>query len=928
MDASRRGDKISDVFSAALEQAPGERDAFVRERCRDDTAVADEVLALLAIHERLEAADALLDEPADDFIGTTVGSYKVVRLLGKGGMGRVYLASRSDGSFQRDVAIKIIGDRFAHDLTSRFEQERRILAVLRHPHIATLFDAGVTAAGRMYLLMEYIDGPSLTDYCRERRLGLRARIELFTRVCDAVGYAHQNLVVHRDLKPGNILVDGRGEPKLLDFGIAKMLTTARRDPDPTDPARRRLTPAYASPELLSGGPTQTAMDVYALGIVLYELVTGERPSRPDERSTVLLRPSDCLQARLPELMVRQRREAGVMLPSQLRGDIDAIVEKALADDWQHRYQSAEALADDLRAWASHRPVAARHAGVLYRGGKLLRRNAALSTAATIAAIALLVAAGVLFQLWRQARDARDRAHARLEAVAGLATSLFEVDRGLARIDGATAARRSLADSLRHYLETFSQTDDRRVLLDAARAYQRLGDVEGNVNSSNLGRPDVAIAHYDRAIRILQRLAAGRQEPDVMIALARGLASRGDIHAGQSSWDAAEADYRAALTQLPETVSGAAATDVPLTASIHRALGDVYRQRRSPDVALTHYERALALDRQAARAGLAGDEVRRLEALTQVRLGDARRDLGSLTDARDHYERAVALLASLTGDLPRRDLQREAALGYARLGQAVRDAGADTGRAEFERAIGMLRGLAASDDADARARRDLVTTLFNYSDLLERVDRQRWRATLDEARVLARRDASEWPDDTEARRMLTAIEDRLARGGTVSLQLASVDAGKPIEAGEPLTVGQRLRAEANVPPGWSRYLLVFGADGPAEIFDEGRLASQAWTIEVRGPMPAQTVLLVASPMPLTPAQRDAVVRSVESTPEPRIVDVDSHIVWRDNTDRVESVAASRGKPEERRWTRTILQRVSALGGVRLSGRTFPLRVPLP
>lgn len=925
MDASARAKQIQDVFAAALEQPQSDREAFVSQACSDDVDSAAEVLALLEVHELLAASDALFEEPSETIIGSTIGSYKVIRLLGEGGMGRVYLASRADGSFQRDVAIKVIGDRLAPDLARRFEQERRILASLRHPNIAVLLDAGVTPAGRRYFIMEYIDGRPVTDYCQAHQLDLPARVDLFLRICGAVAHAHHNLVVHRDLKPSNILVDQQGQPKLLDFGIAKTLTAAHRDSDPTDPRRKRLTPAYASPELIGGQPAHTTMDVYALGILLYELLTDTRAPRADMQSAQpITPPSDCLEENLPQLLVRAKRERGVVLPRQLRGDLDAIVGRALAPDWRHRYPSVEALAGDLRAWVSGRPVDARGGGVWYRSRKFIRRNATVSAAAAISLCALLLAVGVLFRLWTETREARDRANRRLDAVAGLASSMFDVDRALARLNGATMARRGLADALSRYLATTSKTDDERLLLDAARAHQRLGDIEGNVNGSNLGRPAEAVAHYDQAIRIFQALRANGDQPGVKVALAQALASRADVRAGQEAWDDAEAGYSAALSLVPEAGSTLSPPELSVAASVHRSLGDVRLRRGNPADALSHYERALALNRSAAAVqSSSGPDERRVDALTQIRLGDARLASGALTQARAHYEEAATTLELLAGDARDRDLMRDAALGYARLAVTLNASDVEAGLGEFDRALGILRMLVASDPADARAQRDLMATLFEYSEVLERRDPQRWRATLDEARAIARRRNAEQPDDPTRRQELAAIEGRLAGSGSVSLQLVS-GSGQPIAAGgEPVRLGQLLRAVARVPPGWSRYLLVFGAEGPAEILDERALAAMQWTIAIKGPMPAETVLLIAAASPLTSEQRSALTSSIDGVTGSRSVGFDSHIIWRDRTDRIETVAASRGTPERTPWTEEIQRRMAALGNVRVIGRTFPV-----
>ena len=298
--------------------------------------------------------------------GERVGPYQLVRPLGAGGMAEVWLAQRADGTFRREVALKLpMLSRLRPDLARRFAREREILARLEHVNIARLYDAGVTPGGLPYLAMEYVPGEPLTDWCDAHRLGLRERVRLFLQVLDAVQYAHGRHVIHQDLKPSNILVTEAGHVRLLDFGVAKLLSAQdERHTQLTQLYGRALTPAYASPELLRGECPNTASDIYSLGVVLYELLAGSRPYRI--KSSV---------------------------SRSLRGDLDAIVLRALSKAPHQRYDSASALADDLQRYLSSRPVQARPHSPLYRAGKfMLRHRAAIATAAALAVLAAVVVA--------------------------------------------------------------------------------------------------------------------------------------------------------------------------------------------------------------------------------------------------------------------------------------------------------------------------------------------------------------------------------------------------------------------------------------------------------------------------------------------------------------------------------------------------------
>ena len=367
-----------------LSRAAGETDAFMREP------------ALAA--DGLDAFDDASDEA-----GSTVGPYRLIRELGAGGMATVWLAERSDGSLQRQVALKLPRIGWATGLARRMVRERDILAALEHPHIARLYDAGVTEAGRPWLAMEFVSGVPIDEYCRAQRLDVAQRLGLFLQVADAVAHAHARLIVHRDLKPNNVLVTPEGEVRLLDFGVAKLLEEEAADANLTQLLGRAVTPDYASPEQVSGRPVGVATDVYSLGIVLYELLTGQRPYRIGRITAAALEQA-ITEADVP--LASSRAGTDRALRRALRGDIDTILAKALKKDPSERYASVEAFAADVRRHVAGRPVLARPDAFGYRLAKFVRRNrgAVLAGALVFGAIV----AGLVGTLWQAAQAQHER----------------------------------------------------------------------------------------------------------------------------------------------------------------------------------------------------------------------------------------------------------------------------------------------------------------------------------------------------------------------------------------------------------------------------------------------------------------------------------------------------------------------------------------
>lgn len=410
---------VREIYEKAVLLHDGVRDAFVETECGGHSGIQAEVRRLLEARERIPT---WLEQPAlgaaGNFArlaplrmeGRQLGGYTLVREIGRGGMGCVYLAERSDGAYRKQVAIKLVlPSANADAMVARFQHEREILASLDHPNIARLLDGGATDEGWPYFVMEYVDGKPIHTWCDERRLSVSQRLELFRDVLSAVRYAHQRLVVHRDLKPGNILVTGDGVVKLLDFGIAKVVTAnAGKEPE-TVTLTTMMTPDYASPEQISGAPITTLSDVYSLGVVLYELLTGHRPYRllsaavhemarviaevdPPRPSEIIATESDGGRGRDPvtPASVSAVREGDPgRLRKRLSGDLDSILLNSLHKEPERRYSSAEAFASDLERHLSHLPVAAREANAWYRVRRFFRRNPGMVVAVALAALPLV-----------------------------------------------------------------------------------------------------------------------------------------------------------------------------------------------------------------------------------------------------------------------------------------------------------------------------------------------------------------------------------------------------------------------------------------------------------------------------------------------------------------------------------------------------------
>lgn len=496
---------VEEIFHAALEVTVAARAEFVRQRSDGDAAIEKEVAGIL---EGYDAQERLSPMPeTDGRIGERFGAFEIVRKIGEGGMGAVYLGRRHE-DFEQQAAIKLIrGSPAAAVLMSqRFRQERQILAGLDHPNIARLLDGGVTAAGQPYLVMEYVEGVRLDQYCTAHGLALRERLELFRKICAAVHFAHQHLVIHRDLKPGNILVNDRGEPKLLDFGIAKVLSEqGSPDQTATMTAELALTPLYASPEQIRGFSCTVASDVYSLGVILYELLAGAGPYA-ESRST----PAELIAAVITGEPRRPSQAAPEVERAALRGDLDGIAMKSLAKLPEDRYGSVEQFSEDIRRYLEGLPVTAVEGTRLYFARKFVLRHRVAVAGAVLVVWSLV--GGLAATLWQARVADRERvlAEQRFSDARKLASYLlFPLYDEVRTLPGSLPVRADMAAQSLEYLDRLAaaKSTDRALRLELAEGYVRLGGVfETPVGSGDsLGNTKKAIESDQKAVALLEPL---------------------------------------------------------------------------------------------------------------------------------------------------------------------------------------------------------------------------------------------------------------------------------------------------------------------------------------------------------------------------------------------------------------------------------------
>ena len=765
-----RWQQIQNILDKAWASGPSAWTTYLDEACAGDPSLRQEVESLL---QSLDAAGDFLENPFSDnaseaggpsLIGQSFGPYRIVAELGRGGMGTVYRAVRA-GDYEQQVAIKLIKRGLDTDFVlRRFRDERQILAKLQHPGIARMLDGGSTPDGLPYFVMECIEGQPLDRYCDENKLSLADRLRLFRLVCSAVEYAHRNLIVHRDIKPGNILVTSDGTPRLLDFGIAKLLNAEPADSSPpqTTTVMKMMTPDYASPEQASGGVITTATDVYSLGVVLHVLLTGALPHRTapdldvDEPSTAILK--------------NDTGEDEEKLRRKLAGDLDNIVLMALREKPERRYSSVENLSEDIRRHLEGLPVAARRDTFSYRAVKFVKRHTAGVAAAVF--ITLTLAAGIGATLWeaRVASAQRARAERRFNDVRQLAhTLMFDIYDGVKDLAGATQSRKQILDSALRYLDSLTQESggDPALQRELASAYQRMGEVRFQQTMGNLGDTPGALESYGKSLSLRKAIAgsaAATSDDQLNLAKSYYYISRilnvagnvaGSLKNGQQAVSILE-DMRSKTPRDEKVLSA--------LQSSYDAVGDALSSDangsglgRIAEAADVH-QKALVLAQGRAK------KYPRAVAICLIKVGNDRKKLGDRRGAIAAYYQARDILQKLAGDTTKAEPRRDVAGIASAIGDTlILDGNGKDALPVYARCLQISKDLAAADPANRLAQTDLglaYTGVGNAFYVLG--DWQSAKDNLAIAREVIGRASAHDPLDGGARDMLASLDVQIGQ----------------------------------------------------------------------------------------------------------------------------------------------------------------------
>jgi eukaryotic-like serine/threonine-protein kinase len=740
-----RWERVKQLVGEAMTLEARERESFVDGLCQGDSELQREVRSLLSFHD--QARTDFLNESAVDLErGTSaaparthrqrIGPYEITEEIGRGGMGEVYRAVRADGQYTKEVAIKLVqGGSSA--LLDRFRNERQILASLDHPNIARLHDGGSTDAGVPYLVMELIEGIRIDEYCKQHKLSVNERLQLFLHVCDAVQFAHQRLIIHRDLKPGNILVTADGVPKLLDFGIAKILEVEPEGQgESTMTLFRLLTPQYASPEQVKGEPITTASDVYSLGVVLYELLTGRSPypkssTAPHEAARAAceyepLKLSTVVRSRKTiahdeaegsDTDSKQGAVAPDKLAKQLRGDLDNIVLKALRKEPQRRYTSVEQFAGDIRRNLAKLPILGRKDTAGYRASKFVSRHKGGVTAA--AAVALILLAGLVITL-REARIAERR----FNDVRGLSNSLiFDVHDSIKDLPGSTPARKIIVDRALQYLNVLARESagDLGLQRELATAYERVGSVQGDYLENNLGDSKGTLVSYEKALEIRKQIDAKSGDWQDRLALAVGhrLVAHQQWATGNRSGSRENIDRAIAISEALNTAQANNAKILYELSFDHEVSGTIGYpgDAKGNQKAIDDYRRALAVEVIALK--IQPDDIQTLHgyAVDSRYIGD----LLEQTDPRaalPYYEKSLEINRKLTQRSTEIQYARSVAISYSNIADVYADLGDYAREVENNRkSLEMYQDLNRADPKNALLRQGLAIAYVNTATAL-------------------------------------------------------------------------------------------------------------------------------------------------------------------------------------------------------------------
>jgi eukaryotic-like serine/threonine-protein kinase len=832
---AERWQKIDEIFQTILDCTPDKRTALLESSCGGDAELQNEIESLLTAYEKVhftlssafQDGMKLLDQQASkERVGRRIGPYRVLREIGHGGMGSVYLAARADNAYQKFVAIKLIRRGLDSDIVRRFRTERQILATLDHSNIARLLDAGSTDDGLPYFVMEYIEGTPIDKYCDEHNLNITERLKLFQSVCMAVCYAHQNLVIHRDIKPGNVLVTRDGVPRLLDFGIAKLLAPGS-EPDQTLTRIHPLTPQYASPEQVRGQVVTTASDVYSLGVLLYVLLTGQRPYRGAMSSAAEIERTICEEEpEKPSVAVLNKRairrpdseditpisisRASEGTPEKLRrrlqGDLDNIVLKALSKEPQRRYASVEQVSEDIRRHLGNLPVIARRDTPSYLAAKFVARHRTGVTTAGLVALALV--AGIIGISWqaRIARAERARAEQQFNDVRKLATSfLFEFNNSIQNLPGATPARKLLVQRALEYLTKLAQHSqgDPGLQRELVEAYLKVGDLQGNPYEPNLGDVVGAQSNYQKALAISAGLAsADSKDVAARRYVARSYQSLGEVLPLLGKAKEGAEDIRQA-TEIFQSQLDALPHDRDLriqTANCYESLGDLLGHDELQNLgdrtaAVENYRKSLAIFDAMAADDSKDLKARSGAAVLRIRIGDMFLALGDLNAALANYRAALPRAESIAAADPKNErFLRVLALSHRKMADAeTQENDLKQALEDIQRTSAINERLANADPDNAQVRANFASSLTAVAGLLNKIGQradalQKYR----QATAIIEKLSTASPSDVFTRGQLGEV---LVSQGSILSSMAKMDEASNATA-RGLAIERELASRAN------------------------------------------------------------------------------------------------------------------------------------
>jgi tetratricopeptide (TPR) repeat protein len=808
--------RVQTLFLAAVDMLPDERDRFLEGACADDVELREEIESLVAtdIEDMTPIVKAVRQEAVSLFestmrVGERFGSYRILREIGRGGMGAVYLALRDDEEFHQEVALKVVKRGMdTAEVLERFRHERQILANLEHPYIARLLDGGSTEDGVPYFVMEYIQGRPVDVYCRENALSVRARCELFLRILEAVDYAHRNLVIHRDLKPANILITARGAPKLLDFGVAKLLPGDLGIDRTRTNMTRPYTPWYASPEQVRGLPITTLSDVYSLGLILYELLTGQKAQPIDAQAPVEVERIICeTQSPRPSLLV-----------PKLSPDLDNIVLMALRKEPERRYHSVVQFADDLQRYLDGHTVMACPNSLRYRASKFVSRNRIQVASAVLVGAALITSLVISLAQTRRAEGAlrsaevqrliavqgtamaeaarrdetgqrlianqqrieagaqrdqaqrqRARAEQRVKDIYAMAEhTLFDVNDSIAKLPGSVVVRRDVVKTMLDYLENL----EHEVGLDNAMrealsaAYYKIALIQGDAQSASMQDSQTAKASLLKAqILLLPAYKNKPNDPAIMLRLIEVRSSLADLQYRSGGRKAGIEEH---IALLP--VAHRLASHVPCTLNCRMQESILENELAyellafDPSAALEHANHGIALQRELLSKYPADKDVKQELGSLMAGAAAAYRSLGELERAADYYHESIDARESLLRDDPNDPLlRRNLLIAY---GNYINVLGIpmspNLGRFEEARlyalkGVSVARAMVAADPNNATARRDLGLILTRLGMLEPARDGiADSMSALEEARSLIEPIAKANPSSSEAANQVAYI----------------------------------------------------------------------------------------------------------------------------------------------------------------------------